>query len=125
MVQVGATPEGVEVPLAATDAALQEMIAQQPANNRASPLAHPDPSDPKWRFMWRLGPRPATTAFAELNADPVVPAGACAFILPMQKLCICGLDLCAVESTDRMLYWTDQMLTASVCPPYSTLRANV
>lgn len=73
--QVGATPEGVEIPLAATDTALQALIAQQPAHHRASPFAHPDPSDPKWRFMWRIGPRPTTTAFAELNADPVVPAG--------------------------------------------------
>lgn len=73
--QVGATPEGVEVPLAATDPQLHELIAQQPAHDRASPLAQPDPSDPKWRFMWRIGPRPITTAFAELNAEPVIPAG--------------------------------------------------
>ncbi len=28
----------------------------------------------QWRFMWRLGPRPEQTEFAELNAEPVVPA---------------------------------------------------
>lgn len=30
-------------------------------------------ADAKWRFMWRVGPRPAHTAFPELNAEPVVP----------------------------------------------------
>eukprot|EP00208_Stichococcus_sp_RCC1054_P003881 CAMPEP_0206142736 /NCGR_PEP_ID=MMETSP1473-20131121/18057_1 /ASSEMBLY_ACC=CAM_ASM_001109 /TAXON_ID=1461547 /ORGANISM="Stichococcus sp, Strain RCC1054" /LENGTH=383 /DNA_ID=CAMNT_0053537849 /DNA_START=242 /DNA_END=1393 /DNA_ORIENTATION=- len=73
--QVGATPEGVEVPQAASDPALQALIAEQPPGHRASPLARHDPADPKWRFMWRVGPRPASTSFAELNASPVLPAG--------------------------------------------------
>lgn len=30
-------------------------------------------ADVKWRFMWRVGPRPAETKYAELNADPVIP----------------------------------------------------
>ncbi len=33
-------------------------------------------ADPKWRFMWRVGQRPAQTAFQELNAEPVIPKGA-------------------------------------------------
>lgn len=49
--QVGATPDHVEV-----------------ARGRAE-------ADPKWRFMWRIGPRPSHTRFAELNAAPVVPKG--------------------------------------------------
>ena len=72
---MGATPEGVEVPQAATDPALQALIAAQAPQHRASPLPAPDPADPKWRFMWRIGPRPTSTAFAELNASPVLPAG--------------------------------------------------
>ena len=29
----------------------------------------------RWRFFWRVGPRPppGATAFMELNAEPVVP----------------------------------------------------
>lgn len=70
--QVGVTPEGVEVPRAAVDAELQEEIARQPAEHRAR---LPRGADPKWRYMWRVGPRPSSTQFAELNADPVVPSG--------------------------------------------------
>ena len=69
---MGATPAGVEVPRAAHDAACQERIRQQPPGHRATA---PAGADPKWRFMRRLGPRPARTQFAEFNAEPVVPAG--------------------------------------------------
>ena len=36
----------------------------------------PEGPDPKWRFFWRIGPRPkpANPAFEELNAPPVLPA---------------------------------------------------
>lgn len=36
----------------------------------------PTGADCKWRFMWRVGPRPdpSTTRYPELNAAPVVPA---------------------------------------------------
>lgn len=34
----------------------------------------PAGADPKWRFFWRVGPRPVDTEFPELNAAPVVPA---------------------------------------------------
>ena len=35
----------------------------------------PSGPDPKWRFFWRVGPRPAagSTRYAELNAAPVIP----------------------------------------------------
>ena len=35
----------------------------------------PPEADPKWRFFWRVGPRPKKTDFKELNAEPVVPEG--------------------------------------------------
>lgn len=72
--QVGVTPSGVEVPKAANDAAIQRQIASLAPQHRATPLAK-DGADPKWRFMWRVGPRPDTTEYAELNAAPVIPAG--------------------------------------------------
>ena len=49
--QVGVTPDHVEV-----------------ARGRVE-------ADPKWRFMWRIGPRPTHTRYHELNAAPVVPDG--------------------------------------------------
>ncbi len=49
-----------------------EASAQDPAHRATRPVG----ADPKWRFMWRLGDRPQRTRFAELNAEPVVPAGA-------------------------------------------------
>ena len=38
-------------------------------------LTVPDaPRPSRWRYFWRVGPRPPeSTAFAELNAAPVVP----------------------------------------------------
>jgi len=33
----------------------------------------PPELDPKWRFFWRIGPTPKTTAFPSLNMDPVLP----------------------------------------------------
>ena len=33
----------------------------------------PTGPDVKWRYMWRVRPRPAETQYAELNADPVIP----------------------------------------------------
>jgi hypothetical protein len=70
---VGATPEGVEVPRVLADAECLAALAGQPEARRAT---LPTGADAKWRFFWRLGPRPAATAYAELNADPVVPRGA-------------------------------------------------
>ncbi len=70
---MGATPEGVEVPRVLADAECLAALAGQPEARRAT---LPTGADAKWRFFWRLGPRPAATAYAELNADPVVPRGA-------------------------------------------------
>lgn len=72
--QVGATPELVETPRSAADpASCAALLASQPAAHRATPPVGPDP---KWRFFWRLGPRPSPdeTSFPELAAPSVVPA---------------------------------------------------
>mgnify|MGYP006280751335 CR=1 FL=1 len=47
-------------------------MLQLKGDNAAHMPAGPDL---KWRFFWRVGPRPAATQFAELNAPPVVPPG--------------------------------------------------
>ena len=69
--QVGATPEGVEVPACLHQPESRAAADALPAGARP---AWPAGADPKWRFFWRLGARPAETAFPELNAAPVVPA---------------------------------------------------
>lgn len=63
--QVGVLPAGTEVPRPCREA----LAAQTPGNRAAQPLG----PDPKWRFHWRLGERPAQTRFPALNAVPVVP----------------------------------------------------
>ncbi|PKU71432.1 hypothetical protein MA16_Dca004274 [Dendrobium catenatum] len=70
--QVGVTPEGVEVPRSLIDAFLQEKIRMMPPDSQPS---IPTTKDPKWRYMWRVGPRPKNTRFKELNAEPVIPEG--------------------------------------------------
>lgn len=72
-IQVGATPEGVEVPRCVVDPSCLEAIEQQLPGHKA---IIPTGADPKWRFFWRLGPRPSQTQFVELNAEPVIPEGA-------------------------------------------------
>jgi isopenicillin N synthase-like dioxygenase len=62
--QVGATPEGTEVARAHPE------VVQQLAEK---PIAWDRP-DPKWRFFWRIGPRPAQSKYPELNATQVMPA---------------------------------------------------
>ncbi|KAL3133074.1 hypothetical protein ABBQ38_006976 [Trebouxia sp. C0009 RCD-2024] len=69
--QVGATPEGTETPKCTVDPTSIASIHSQPAEHRARV---PQGADPKWRYMWRIGERPAQTRYAELNAEPVVPA---------------------------------------------------
>lgn len=66
------TPEGIEVPVCATDPECLKEIENQDAANKAHTPVGPDP---KWRYMWRVGPRPTATEFEELNADPVIPEG--------------------------------------------------
>jgi len=63
--QVGATPEFTEVPRDHTD-----VIKKLEGNNAAH---KPNGPDPKWRFFWRIGDRPTSTSFPEMNAAPVIP----------------------------------------------------
>jgi len=70
--QVGVTPEGVEVPICSVDKKMQEVMRKMPEDVR--PVVPTGP-DRKWRYMWRIGPRPQKTQFQELNSEPVVPEG--------------------------------------------------
>ncbi|CAA3012355.1 Iron ascorbate family oxidoreductase [Olea europaea subsp. europaea] len=70
--QVGVTPEGVEVPRSLVDEEIHEKLRAMPLEFQPSALTGPDP---KWRFMWRVGPRPSNTRFKELNSEPVIPEG--------------------------------------------------
>jgi len=63
--QLGATPEFTEVPRDHMD-----RISSLPSENAAQV---PKGADPKWRFFWRIGSRPKSTQFPELNAPPVIP----------------------------------------------------
>ena len=66
--QVGATPSRVELPR--DHCARMRAFAEGDAPRSLCP---PE-KDPKWRFFWRVGAPPASTAFPQLNAAPVVPA---------------------------------------------------
>jgi len=68
--QVGVTPDGVETAKCAKDPKCIEQISTMAEENRPEV---PKVADPKWRFFWRVGPRPENTKFADLNAPPVVP----------------------------------------------------
>ncbi|KAI3740027.1 hypothetical protein L2E82_30444 [Cichorium intybus] len=70
--QVGVTPEGVEIPRSLVDGEMQKKLRSLPKDSQ--PLT-PSGPDPKWRYMWRVGPRPSTTQFQELNSEPVIPEG--------------------------------------------------
>ncbi|KAG8391294.1 hypothetical protein BUALT_Bualt01G0173000 [Buddleja alternifolia] len=70
--QVGVTPEGVEVPRSLVDEEMQEKLRAMPTEFQPSTPTGPDP---KWRYMWRVGPRPSNTRFKELNSEPVIPEG--------------------------------------------------
>lgn len=70
--QVGVTPEGVEVPRSLVDEEMQKKLKAMPPQNQPTAPRGPDP---KWRYMWRIGPRPSDTRFKELNAEPVIPDG--------------------------------------------------
>jgi len=66
--QVGTTPENTELPRDHCE----RMRAYKDADKPLS-LCPPE-KDPKARFFWRMGERPPTTKFEELNAPPVIPA---------------------------------------------------
>ncbi|XP_057991113.1 uncharacterized protein LOC110660319 isoform X2 [Hevea brasiliensis] len=70
--QVGVTPEGVEVPRSLVDEEMQEELKAMPKEFQPSTPKGPDR---KWRYMWRVGPRPLNTHFKELNSEPVIPEG--------------------------------------------------
>lgn len=58
--QVGVTPEGVEIPRSLVDEEMQEKFRAMPKESQPSIPIGPDP---KWRYMWRVGPRPSNTRF--------------------------------------------------------------
>ncbi|KAM7476698.1 hypothetical protein LguiB_023941 [Lonicera macranthoides] len=70
--QVGVTPEGTETPRILVDVEMQEKLRAMPKECQPSTPTGPDP---KWRYMWRVGPRPLNTGFQELNSEPVIPEG--------------------------------------------------
>lgn len=70
--QVGATPEGVEIPRSLVDDGMRQKLKTMPEESQPSLPIGPDP---KWRYMWRIGPRPSDTRFQELNSEPVIPEG--------------------------------------------------
>ncbi|KAL9251413.1 hypothetical protein AKJ16_DCAP12598 [Drosera capensis] len=70
--QVGVTPEGIEVPRSLVDEDILEKLKTLPEDSQPTIPSGPDP---KWRYMWRVGPRPSKTRFEELNAEPVIPEG--------------------------------------------------
>lgn len=65
--QVGVTPEHTELPLNHCERMKSFKDADKPIT-----LCPPE-KDPKSRFFWRLGERPPTTNFPQLNAEPVIP----------------------------------------------------
>ncbi|EGC29052.1 hypothetical protein DICPUDRAFT_43402 [Dictyostelium purpureum] len=64
--QLGATPEFTEEPRDHTEV-ISKLLPQYAAHA-------PKGADPKWRFFWRIGDRPADTKYPELNCPPVIPA---------------------------------------------------
>jgi isopenicillin N synthase-like dioxygenase len=68
--QVGVTPENVECAKCAKDPRCLKEIDAMPEAHRPH---KPTKADPKWRFFWRVGPRPATSEFPEQNLQPVCP----------------------------------------------------
>jgi len=66
--QVGVTPSGVEKARNHCQA-----IKNMSAENKPFTICPPE-ADPKWRFFWRIGPRPKNTKFDTLNMEDVIPA---------------------------------------------------
>lgn len=54
------TPEGTETPRILVDVEMQEKLRAMPKECQPSTPTGPDP---KWRYMWRVGPRPLNTRF--------------------------------------------------------------
>jgi isopenicillin N synthase-like dioxygenase len=66
--QVGVSPPGIERARNHCERISKLADSEKPLT------ACPPELDPKSRFFWRMGERPPTTKFAQLNADPVIPA---------------------------------------------------
>ncbi|KAK4523490.1 hypothetical protein GAYE_PCTG60G1386 [Galdieria yellowstonensis] len=65
--QVGVTPEFTEEPR--DNSAYAEKLSTK---NKPTPFQG---KDCKWRFQWRMGPRPECSKYPELEAEPVIPQG--------------------------------------------------
>jgi len=63
--QLGATPEFTEVP--------RDHLEKIRSLDRDNAAHVPQGADPKWRYFWRIGDRPKSTKFPELNASQVIP----------------------------------------------------
>lgn len=69
--QVGATPSNTEKPRCGNDDNCLEYVESLAEENKPLDFSG---FDPKWRFFWRMGEMPKTTAFPSLNAAEVIPA---------------------------------------------------
>lgn len=65
---MGVTPDGIERPRDNSKIAAELLPEERPLSDPAARRR-----DPKWRFFWRCGERPATTEFPELNAEQIIP----------------------------------------------------
>jgi len=63
--QLGSTPSFVEVPRDHS----QRIATASDESKPQTPIG----ADPKWRFFWRIGDRPASTKYPELNSEQVIP----------------------------------------------------
>jgi isopenicillin N synthase-like dioxygenase len=99
--QVGATPDGVERPRV-NESFVDKLV--EPNLPVSQPSVAARKKDPKWRFFWRIGDRPAegATRFPQLNAPQVVPAAFAAEWAPTMDAFGRHL-LSAVETAAEML----------------------
>lgn len=65
--QVGVTPSNTEKPKDFCNT-----FGAYGPDDKPLTLCPPE-HDPKWRFFWRIGPKPKETKFPALNAAPVIP----------------------------------------------------
>jgi len=110
--QVGVTPSFIERPRDHCS----RMGSLGPDNKPLSVC--PPELDPKWRFFWRVGERPAKTNYPDLNAAPVIPEeipewpqvmDSWGFLLinavtTLSEMCAVGFDLSPDEFTKRLKF---------------------
>jgi isopenicillin N synthase-like dioxygenase len=70
--QIGVTPEGTELPRCTSDPRCQQLVQDFPLEDRPQMPVGPDA---KWRYFHRIGERPDSTRFDDLNCEPVIPDG--------------------------------------------------